>query len=128
MPSGWYGRQMLARLGYLTVGFVINTSNQLIEERRNFLTFLVQKGSLYYSSRLNDESTYEKIWAESILPWRWNCKWNNNHWACFEWVWCNNFTLSSFWLLLPMNYQYDTSSKKRSELYSFLLLPFAWHL
>ena len=40
MPSGWYGRQVLARLGYLTVGFVINTSNQLIEERRKFLTFL----------------------------------------------------------------------------------------
>ena len=43
MPSGWYGRQVLARQGYLTVGFVINTSNQLIEERRKFLTFIGQK-------------------------------------------------------------------------------------
>ncbi|CAH3187573.1 unnamed protein product, partial [Porites evermanni] len=37
------GRQALARQGYLTVGFVINTSNQLIEERRKSLTFLNQK-------------------------------------------------------------------------------------
>ena len=43
MPSGWFGRQALARQGYLTVGFVINTSNQLIEERRKSLTFLNQK-------------------------------------------------------------------------------------
>ena len=43
LASGWFGRQVLARQGYLTVVFVINTSNQLIEKRRKFLTFLVQK-------------------------------------------------------------------------------------
>ena len=41
MPSGWYGRQVLARQGYLTVGFVINTSNQLIGEKRKFLTLTI---------------------------------------------------------------------------------------
>ena len=43
MAPGWFGRQALARQGYLTVGFVINTSNQLIEERRTSLTFIGQK-------------------------------------------------------------------------------------
>ena len=43
LASGWFGRQVLARQGYLTVVFVINTSNQLIEKRRKFLTFFVQK-------------------------------------------------------------------------------------